>query len=117
MDTKDRELLELAAKAAGHDTSHPMNAERLDLDPPVMSLVVPGVSTAWNPLTDDGDALRLAAALRLQILPGKHYGDGCSVNPTNHPTPGVTSFVESKDMAEQMRRAITWAAAEIGRSM
>lgn len=103
--SKDRELLELAAKAAGH---------RID---PIDAMHDPEDWAVWSPLTDDGDALRLAAKLRLQILPGKHYGDGCSVNPTGHPTPGVTSFVESKDMAEQMRRAITWAAAEIGRSM
>nr|WP_314583532.1 hypothetical protein [uncultured Pseudomonas sp.] len=107
----DRELLELAAKAAGYEIEWVRNSgchyrceEEIGRE-------------QWCPLDDDGDALRLAAALRLQILPGKHHGDGCSVNPTSHPTPGVTSFVESKDMAEQMRRAITWAAAEIGRAM
>lgn len=107
----DRELLELAAKAAGYEIEWVRNSgchyrceEEIGRE-------------QWCPLDDDGDALRLAAALCLQILPGKHHGDGCSVNPTSHTTPGVTSFVESKDMAEQMRRAITWAAAEIGRAM
>ncbi|TCQ94072.1 hypothetical protein [Pseudomonas sp. JUb52] len=107
----DRELLELAAKAAGYEIEWVRNSgchyrceEEIGRE-------------QWCPLDDDGDALRLAAALRLQILPGKHHRDGCSVNPTHHNTPGVTSFVESKDMAEQMRRAITWAAAEIGRAM
>ncbi len=110
----DRELLELAAKAAGI---------RLDSCGENGGWYWPdgkdgaAMPAPWNPLGVDGDALRLAATLRLQILPGKHHGDGCSVNPTHHSTPGVTSFVESKDMAEQMRRAITWAAAEIGRAM
>lgn len=34
----DRELLELAAKAAGYTTSHPWNAERLTMNPPVDAL-------------------------------------------------------------------------------
>jgi hypothetical protein len=59
----DRELLELAAKAAGL---------RFDWRPS------PAVQEAgrgwveWNPLTDDGDALRLAVKLRLRVC---HYGD------------------------------------------
>jgi hypothetical protein len=61
--TDDRELLELAAKACGFDTSHRWNAERLTLDPPVVALCIDGVSTGWNPLDDDGDALRLAISL------------------------------------------------------
>lgn len=66
---EDRELLELAARAAGYDTSHPWNAERLLLNPPVDALCIDGVSTAWNPLTDDSDALRLAVNLNLAIKP------------------------------------------------
>ena len=59
----DRELLERAAHACGYDTSHRWNAERLTLDPPVDALCIDGVSTGWNPLEDDGQALRLAIAL------------------------------------------------------
>jgi len=109
MDTKDSELLELAAKAAGY----------LVTPSPLGNLMIaePGRGQRlWNPLLLDGDALRLAARLRLQIIPGKHQGDGCSVNPTRHGTPGVTAFVESKDMLEQMKKAIVLCAAEIGRS-
>ena len=46
----DRELLELAAKAAGIDWWR----------------VSEGFDN-WNPLTDDGDALRLAGVLLLEI--------------------------------------------------
>lgn len=112
----DRELLELAAKAAGYKRLYEMPVAR-DRSFYMIEETEGDRFTPWNPLKDDGAALRLAAVLRLQILPGKHHGDGCSVNPTSHSTPGVTSFVESKDMAEQMRRAITWAAAEIGKSI
>jgi len=52
----DRELLELAAKAAGIDHRRLPDAwpERFDDD-------------QWNPLTDDGDALRLAVKLQIDI--------------------------------------------------
>ena len=46
----DRELLEAAAKAAGYVHYHPGD----------------GFYQTWNPLTDDGDALRLAVKLGLQ---------------------------------------------------
>lgn len=60
----DRELLEWAAKAAGYEVTWKTGrckggefcgafiAEKVD---------------AWNPLTDDGDALRLAVKLRLVV--------------------------------------------------
>lgn len=54
----DRELLELAAKAAGIDVNGAMRADWLN-----------GHSTYWNPLTDDGDALRLAVKLNLRVMP------------------------------------------------
>ena len=63
----DRELLELAAKAAGIEVIR----SRLD-DPMNADFLVRGGSRnpyhefgAWNPLSDDGDALRLAAKLYL----------------------------------------------------
>jgi GAF domain-containing protein len=61
----DRELLELAAKAAG------IAIQRSRLEDPIfrdMLLVErsprdPGQGQGWNPLTNDGDLLRLAAVL------------------------------------------------------
>ena len=114
---EDRELLELAAKSCGFElrfralTNMPGAEER----PRIVH--ENGVTEKWNPLEDDGDAFRLAAYLRLEVIPGKHAGDGCSVNSRRHEIPGVTVFRDSKDMAEQMRRAIVMAAAEIGKSM
>ncbi len=55
---KDRELLELAAKAAGIEV-YPPNHPR--------DLFIKESGQAWNPLTDDGDALRLAVKLNLHL--------------------------------------------------
>lgn len=115
----DRELLELAAKAVGYTTNHPMNAERMELTPPVCALWVVRpdgkFSTGWDPLANDGDALRLASALRLLVKPGKHKGDGCTVESQRDGIAGCTSFRD--DPAAQMREAIVRAAAEIGKAI
>ena len=55
----DREMLEMAAKAAGLHVKVASNS--------VMGLKVHGNCNWWNPLTDDGDALRLAARLNMDI--------------------------------------------------
>lgn len=106
----DRELLELAAKAAGiilkfSTFSDDTPPRRIDDD----------TWSTWNPLADDGDALRLAASLRLQIKPGKHKGDGCTVETQRPGIAGCTAFYDDKE--QQMRQAIVRAAAEIGRAM
>jgi hypothetical protein len=111
----DRELLELAARAMGYTTNHRWNSERLEMDPPVISLVVHEngelVSTGWNPLRDDGPALRLAVKLDIWI----HPGDGAEVVEAI----GITAVRElaGDDRMAATRRSIVHAAAEIGRSM
>ena len=57
----DRELLELAAKAAGIPRS------RWDYDELRRLGHMVTRSMMWNPLANDGDALRLAGELRLRI--------------------------------------------------
>ena len=52
----DRELLELAAKAARYQYAKHGGY-----------IVVDGIPGNWNPLTDDGDALRLAVRLKIDI--------------------------------------------------
>ena len=108
----DRELLELAARAAG-----------LEFDPTVQNkfglLVVTEDAACqsdqklWNPLTDDGDALRLAVKLSLWI--GQH-DDGVTVSDLyariNHE--GVEENFNN-DPCAATRRAIVRAAAEIGK--
>lgn len=53
----DQELLEKAAKAAGYT---PVRMED-------GSMLLCGIQEPWNPLTDDGDALRLAVKMRIDI--------------------------------------------------
>jgi hypothetical protein len=99
----DKELLELAAKAAGIE---------LTWSNPYVSVGDFARVPNWNPLTDDGDALRLAVKLRLELGFPKEYcvwsfgtnGVVCTEDPSNDPYAAT-------------RRAIVRAAAEIGRGM
>lgn len=67
MDEKtDRELLEAAARAAG------LRVIRSRLDDPMQRDMLIDLRPefqprGWNPLADDGDALRLAGTLRVRI--------------------------------------------------
>lgn len=110
----DRELLELAAKASGLkiDKSATNGGGRLNTGFDCMGNAVLDWhnSKRWNPLTDDGDALRLAVKLRLDITFGR-FGiyAGKTLEDTCHRVPSYDS--------EATRRAIVRAAAEIGRAM
>ena len=105
--TTDRELLEAAAKAAGL---------RLDeLGGRIVRREIDGQPVYWNPLTDDGDALRLAVKLDLQIHPS---GDEIWVsNPAASLAEDVVFETYTDDPYAATRRAIVRAAAEIGRNM
>ena len=59
----DRELLEAAAKAAGILVQWNAVYETLEIPGPTLM----NVPQRWNPLTDDGDALRLAVKLRMAM--------------------------------------------------
>ncbi len=69
----------------------------------------------WNPLTDDGDALRLAVKLRLEVVPLE--GGGVDVIRWVNGMESVHVSESSIDELAATRRAIVRAAAEIGRSM
>jgi len=95
----DRELLELAAKAAGYTLR-----EQYAGYPPIAE----ELNAAWNPLTDDGDALRLAVKLGLlKGHPALLHEFASTVFPGGAP----------QDPYAATRRAIVRAAAEIGRGM
>jgi len=105
----DRELLELAAKAAGYREAG-INKPYTD-----------GLLKNWNPLTDDGDAMRLAVALCLNVFPSKGW---CTVRGGTKKAKSDTRFKivqhygwdddYTQDRAKGTRRAITRAAAAIG---
>jgi hypothetical protein len=100
----DRELLELAAKAAGYDGLGSWD-ERVNA-------MWDGEGWHWNPLTDDGDALRLAVKLGL-ILDCKYQ----SAMP--HDRQGVGEDWLDGDGKDDpyaaTRRAIVRAAADIAK--
>ncbi len=104
----DKELLELAAKAAGIEIVWypklgnyyiPSHSEMLD-------------DLRWNPLTDDGEALWLAVKLQLSIHVCAGYSSACSGEPYF-----VDEEVIDNDPHKATRRAIVLAAAEIGKGM
>lgn len=107
----DRELLELAAKAAGIDLSagFSLRLNAFYVEPKEET----GAYVGWNPLTDDGDALRLAVNLRLEprFLDLDH-----PVGPPRVTFHNVSGLVElaGNDLMAATRRAIVRAAAEIG---
>ena len=93
----DKELLELAAKAAGHtDTTKTI------------------IEAGWNPLTDDGDALRLAVKLGLCVMTPTKNSSECLVTDED-----VELMIEETqdDYYASTRRAIVRAAAEIGKGI
>ena len=112
----DRELLELAAKAAKIDGRY----ASLDEFPDWMTVhdgegVYYTSSQAWNPLTDDGDALQLAIKLGMNIYTG-HIKMIVEL-PSDGDDPAIqTSEPKLDDPCAAARRAIVRAAAEIGRS-
>jgi hypothetical protein len=106
----DREMLELAAKAAG------IVLEFNDYGQPGYWSEWRGLPQweAWNPLTDDGDALRLAAALRMHVVWTRDSRDRVITEIPNSIAHGTNA---DGDPCKAMRLVITRAAAEIGRKM
>ena len=108
----DRELLEMAAKAAG-----------VEYDPKQFSqfglwLVIHGEPSEyqrryWNPLKDDGDALRLAVKLDMMVDPVNRVVAGYLGNICVD----VDYDQQESDPYAATRRAIVRAAAEIGKAM
>lgn len=74
----DRELLEAAAKAAGLVVNALHQAARDRCGAVDVGLWIAGISTCWNPLADDGDALRLAVKLRIEVEPWIHGDSACA---------------------------------------
>jgi hypothetical protein len=101
----DRELLENAAKAAGFAIHANNQASRDACGAGDVGLWISRESTCWNPLTDDGDALRLAVKLNLLTTECVEDWKWCR------------DKKEHADVCASYRRAIVRAAAEIGRNM
>jgi hypothetical protein len=103
----DRDLLEAAAKAAGIDINKFVN-QVTDYDSPHYG--IPAIQRGstwdtWNPLENDGDALRLAVDLRLSIdLAGR-------MTQTETPSGDLFGELHNGNPHAATRRAIVHAAA------
>ena len=109
----NRELLEMAAKAVGYEGGYMFRAggsKGSGLPYDIVGFQRVG-GAMWNPLNNDGDALRLAAALIIDIewvteyivFANGNYSDDIK----NH----------GNDHAATVRSVIVRAAAEIGKAM
>lgn len=96
----DRELLERAAKAAGIAVVWFSGLGTCLEDKPF--------PTRWNPLDDDGDALRLAVRLGISIGRSAAGADRWAAQHSLD-----TIFYEAGDPYAATRRAIVRAAAEM----
>ena len=110
----DSELLELAAKAAGYTLSPDGLMKWDDTSAEFRS---------WDPLTGDGDALRLAVKCRIDLYIGSgnrpeawagYYAGKFPVGINKQRFVGES---HGDDPYAANRRAIVRAAAEIGREM
>lgn len=127
----DREMLELAAKAFwGDDIDDCCSVRWLEVDQAIGYTHADNQDhngedreRVWNPLTDDGDALRLFCALPWMCIETSDVA--ATVRERGNPDdPSRVYFMWTEwldqhngDVAAATRRAVTRAAAEIGRVM
>lgn len=114
----DKELLELAAKAAGivgewvKDANYIQDRWYFNVPYDNQGMLS---GFEWNPLTDDGDALRLAVKLELTI--GKPFEHKIALVWLDD----ITSFAGNSEkeggIYAATRRAIVRAAAKIGKEI
>ena len=105
----DRKLLELAAKAAGvlasPDGEYGWRGLKL----------ANGPNHYWNPLADDGDAMRLATNLDMSVEISDHEESTYAYAGSVPRVYAMENWCGDKQKAT--RRAIVRAAAEIGKAM
>jgi hypothetical protein len=107
----DREQLELAAKEAGYEYRY--NEGRMHMGHGPNFIHTNKGYEDWNPLDDDGDALRLAVKLEMCIdlaQEGDHTFDHLGLK-------AKAVYHDKQDPYAATRRAIVRAAAEIGKDM
>jgi hypothetical protein len=109
----DKELLEKAAKAVGY-----VEWDWLASDGNLNVYNKEGRQEAWNPLTDDGDALRLAVKLNMDIVFDFDrvmvvFGDADAACITEY----FYELPEPTDRYAATRKAIVRAAAAIGEQL
>lgn len=121
----DRELLELAAKAAGIEILRSRLENPICADMLLVERTDDGRAIGWNPLNDDGDAHRLTVLLGIEVIKSRHSRSIGRVVQAWYPPDGnhrrsATAHITvaiNGDRYVATRRAIVTAAAEIGKAM
>lgn len=109
----DRELLEATAKAAGIEIVEWRGSAMTDGGfGAMLTRTGTGSRTWWNPLTDDGDAFRLAVKLKLDI---RFQPEDDMYVDAGHCDAWTVYLIDTGgDLGAATRRAIVKAAAAIG---
>lgn len=119
-DMNDRELLELAAKAAGLDIKYKDDIRtsiigKFGIVEHKRRDVFFVECKEWNPLIDDGDALRLSSLLSIDIL--HRYVGGQRVEAIAPSGSLIVEMCDFETRNKSARIAIVKSAAEIGKGM
>lgn len=123
MKKTEREILELAAKAAGMaHMKYAGGSGLVRMLDPIRPETTGSIGPSWNPLEDDGDALRLAVKLRLTVMV---WSDGGCASAAKTTPDGAAPSADGGwqaafargDIASATRRSIVHAAVVIGESM
>jgi hypothetical protein len=122
----DRELLEMAAKAFwGKEIDDTCSIRWLENDQAIGYIHGENQDHngkdqefIWSPLTDDGDALRLAAKLQIDIESGAAYAQATWYDLDLSETHEVLEYFDhEQERLPTIRLCIVRAAAEIGKAM
>lgn len=108
----EREMLEAAARAAGIEGQWADPGELHAVHYGLVTFLGLGSIKFWNPLTDDGDALRLAVKLGFTM---EHAGDYVAICAGSRMAEQFTEAY-GRDRNAATRLAIVRAAASIGRA-
>lgn len=109
---EEKEMLEMAAKAAGFAFAVIQGPHCFVYEKFMGNSRSPKL---WNPLDDDGEAMRLAVMLDMSVMVNRV--DGFTSVTYGYSEPSVVTEMHSDDPYGATRLSITRAAAEIGRSM
>lgn len=116
----DRELLELAAKAAGISVEYRVAGQSFigDLKRPAAQTwrgpLLTGTEEEWDPLTNDGDSRRLQVVCGLRATCDEDRA--CSYLPGASYPKSEKYSDHAGDKCAALRMAVLRAAAEIGRA-
>lgn len=112
----DRELLELAARAAGMELDYTIRLDGKAFYHSERNAFALADGGWFAPLTDDGDAFRLSVKLRIRVQPATD--DQYALANVVGSEEGVAEgCIFDGDPYSATRRAIVRAAAEIGKDM